>query len=163
MPLGYASRYTANHKRNLSPSVPQATLVRKAFVLVAEDCDTVEAIHRQLVSVGLKCSISNFRRLLRNPVYCGKIVIPAFEHEEAHQIRGLHEPLVDEGLFDHVQQVLDHRKPLTQINRSKDEELFLRGFFHCPSCGRLLTGSASRGKCGKQYYYYHCRSSCGSE
>jgi len=31
----------------------------------------------------------------------------------------------------------------------------------CPSCGKLLTGSASKGRNGL-YYYYHCTSSCGT-
>lgn len=31
----------------------------------------------------------------------------------------------------------------------------LRGFVHCPDCGKKLTGSGSKGKRAK-YYYYHC-------
>ncbi|MGV8092263.1 MAG: recombinase zinc beta ribbon domain-containing protein [Mangrovibacterium sp.] len=30
----------------------------------------------------------------------------------------------------------------------------------CPECGRNLTGSASKGRTSR-YYYYHCVSSCG--
>lgn len=30
----------------------------------------------------------------------------------------------------------------------------------CPECGRNLTGSASKGRTNR-YYYYHCVSSCG--
>src|SRR5690606_15380228 len=36
----------------------------------------------------------------------------------------------------------------------------LRGFLVCPECGRNLTGSASKGRTNR-YYYYHCVSSCG--
>jgi hypothetical protein len=36
----------------------------------------------------------------------------------------------------------------------------LRGFLLCPNCGRMLTGSASKGR-HNHYYYYHCISSCG--
>ncbi len=36
----------------------------------------------------------------------------------------------------------------------------LRGFLICPECGRILTGSASKGRYD-YYYYYHCISSCG--
>ncbi|MEO7978051.1 zinc ribbon domain-containing protein [Flavobacterium sp.] len=36
----------------------------------------------------------------------------------------------------------------------------LRGYLLCPECGKLLTGSPSKGR--NQYYrYYHCASSCG--
>ena len=41
-----------------------------------------------------------------------------------------------------------------------DENLPLRGFLVCPECGRMITGSASKGKYSL-YYYYHCVSSCG--
>jgi site-specific DNA recombinase len=42
-----------------------------------------------------------------------------------------------------------------------DDMLPLRGFLICPKCGRMLTGSASKG-CKKNYYhYYHCSSTCG--
>ncbi len=39
--------------------------------------------------------------------------------------------------------------------------LQLRGYLICPKCGKLLTGSASKGRNGR-YYYYHCISSCGT-
>jgi NAD(P)-dependent dehydrogenase (short-subunit alcohol dehydrogenase family) len=39
--------------------------------------------------------------------------------------------------------------------------LQLRGFLLCPNCGKLLTGSGSRG-CGSRYYYYHYNSKCSA-
>ena len=41
-----------------------------------------------------------------------------------------------------------------------DENLPLRGFLVCPDCGGVITGSASRGR-SQRYYYYHCKSPCG--
>ncbi len=49
-------------------------------------------------------------------------------------------------------------RPATQI--TVDEQMPLRGFLICPKCGRMLTGSASKGRYN-HYYYYHCVSSCG--
>ena len=40
------------------------------------------------------------------------------------------------------------------------EELPLRGFLACSKCGETLTGSASRGRLGKRYFYYHCNHCC---
>ncbi|MES1223365.1 MAG: zinc ribbon domain-containing protein [Bacteroidota bacterium] len=34
------------------------------------------------------------------------------------------------------------------------------GFLICPRCGRILTGSGSKGR-KLRYYYYHCSSACG--
>lgn len=49
-------------------------------------------------------------------------------------------------------------RPNTKI--LSDENLPLRGFLSCPECGRNLTGSASKGRTNR-YYYYHCVSACG--
>ncbi|MFH2142584.1 MAG: recombinase zinc beta ribbon domain-containing protein, partial [Bacteroidota bacterium] len=36
----------------------------------------------------------------------------------------------------------------------------LRGILFCPECRKKLTGSASRGKMGVRYFYYHCKNGC---
>jgi site-specific DNA recombinase len=36
----------------------------------------------------------------------------------------------------------------------------LRGFLECPDCQRMLTGSASRGRHGNYFHYYHCTGKC---
>ncbi|HVX01359.1 MAG TPA: recombinase family protein, partial [Candidatus Babeliaceae bacterium] len=159
VPIGYKAHITTTQKREIRPSEPQASLIRKTFELVAENKRTVQAVYNQIHSYGLRCSISNFRRLLRNPVYCGKIALPAYEYETARLVNGLHQPLVDEVLFNQVQEVL-HRKSI-HTNHHVDQQLFLRGFLRCPNCNHQLTGSASKGKCGRYYHYYHCKSSCG--
>lgn len=163
VPLGYKSQIALDKKRNIVPVEPAARLIRKAFDMVAENRHTVQTVYKVVTANGLKCSISNFRRLLRNPVYCGKIAIPAFEHEVAYLVNGIHEPLVNENLFSRVQDFLSKAttKGTSHINQDAGEQLFLRGFFFCPNCNRRLTGSGSRGKLGVRYYYYHCRSSCG--
>jgi site-specific DNA recombinase len=79
--------------------------------------------------------------------------------EEEHIIRGLHEPLTTERLFDKVQNVLKgHIKP-TKSGIATPEDLLLRGFLKCPSCHRMLTGSASKGR-KTLVAYYHCKSPC---
>lgn len=159
VPIGYKTHITATQKREIRPVEPQASMIRKAFELAAENKRTVQAVYDQIYSYGLRCSISNFRRLLRNPVYCGKIALPAYEYEPERLVNGLHQPLVDEVLFNQVQEVL-RRKP-THVDHPANQQLFLRGFLRCPNCNHQLTGSASRGKCGHYYHYYHCKSSCG--
>src|SRR5690606_30070506 len=62
-----------------------------------------------------------------------------------------------------VQDVLDGNKrkarPNTKI--ASDGNLPLRGYLVCPKFGRIITGSASKGKYSLNDYY-HCISSCGS-
>lgn len=90
----------------------------------------------------------------------GRIFVPANKKEPAELRDGLHEPIVSPALFYEVQNVLNGRKrnkPKSQF--CQKEELPLRGFLNCARCGNLLTGSASKGRSAR-YYYYHCRSGC---
>jgi len=70
--------------------------------------------------------------------------------------------LISEELFDKVQQILDGNKRQNVYNTKvlSDVNLPLRGYLVCPECGRNLTGSASKGR-NTRYYYYHCIASCG--
>lgn len=98
--------------------------------------------------------------MLRNVTYSGMIVIPEYKKEKAEITRTIHQPIVDLELFKKVQNVLDGRKNpdakfLTSIN-----DLFpLRGNFVCPTCGKQITASKSKGN-GGHYEYYHCKASC---
>lgn len=162
VPLGYRSQFGTDKKRNIVLYEPEATFIRQAFYLVAKGIYAVQAVYDQLTASGFKCSVSNFRRLLRNPVYCGKIAVHAFENDVAYFARGIHEPLIDQPLFDKVQDVLlkVSRRSIPVVHKP-DEQFLLRGYFYCPGCNKRLTGSASKGKMGILYFYYHCTSSCG--
>jgi site-specific DNA recombinase len=135
-------------------------LVRWLFEEVAKGENNVKDIWRVVVKKGLKVGRSNIFYLLRNPIYMGKIYIPAYKDEEAMIVKGIHEPIISEGLFHEVQNVLDGRKPVHPSVHAAKEELPLRGFLLCRKCGCKLTGSASKGRGGK-YFYYHCTSKCG--
>ena len=65
-------------------------------------------------------------------------------------------------LFQKAQLILDGNKREERPNTKilSDINLPLRGFLVCPECGRNLTGSASKGRTNR-YYYYHCISACG--
>jgi hypothetical protein len=109
---------------------------------------------------GLKCSKNNFWWLLRNPIYHGKISVPAYKDEELKYVEGQHEPIISEKLFYEAQDALNGKKKIQRTKIKCDEMLPLRGFLQCSKCSRMLTGSASSGRGGK-YYYYHCSSQCG--
>lgn len=94
-------------------------------------------------------------------MYCGKIFIPKFKDEESCFVAGQHEPLISELLFYEVQDVLNGRKKVQRTKLAVDDMLPLRGFLICPKCGKILTGSASKGCKQKYYHYYHCTSLCG--
>lgn len=160
-PIGYTNKITEGGKKYISPKNPHAEIVRWAFETLAKGIFTTEQVWKQVREKGLKVSKHGFWVIIRNPVYCGKIYIPKFKEEEAHYVKGQHEPIISEALYYEVQDVLDGRKRKNATQIVVQDKLPLRGFLICPRCGKSLSGSASKGKY-KYYHYYHCTSSCGS-
>ncbi|WP_209866739.1 recombinase family protein [Chitinophaga sp. OAE865] len=161
-PFGYANKVTeVGNKKYISPKQPHAEIIQWVFETLAKGIFTTEQVWKQAKAKGLAICKNGFWVLVRNPVYCGQIFIPKYKEEEAHFVKGQHEPVISEALFYEVQDVLDGRKKKQRLQIEVDENLPLRGFLVCPRCGRVLTGSASKGK-RKYYHYYHCSSSCGS-
>jgi site-specific DNA recombinase len=100
-----------------------------------------------------------FWAAIRNPCYCGKIILPKMGNEEELVVKGIHEPLISESLFNDVQDVLEGRKKNQFIKQATPKQLPLRSFMICPECNRILTGSASKAR-SEYYYYYHCKRPC---
>ncbi len=137
-----------------------APYIREAFTEMAKGIYTREEIRRRLCEKGFKCGKSQFHRLLSNPFYAGTITIAAWRGEPEKTVKGLHEPIINEELFNSVQDVLENRKGARRgKTASKHETLPLRGHLQCPKCGGNLTGSRSKGH-GGAYYYYHCQHGC---
>ncbi|WP_158991774.1 recombinase family protein [Mucilaginibacter sp. L196] len=159
-PYGYINRTTEGGKKMIVPVESKASIVQWAFEQVARQRYHIDEIRREVNSKGLNCSKSNFYTLLRNPVYCGKIVVPAYRDEEMQLVQGQHDAIISESLFYEVQDILNGKKRVQLVKTTTEQQLPLRGFLLCPKCGKQLTGSASKGR-HSYYYYYHCVSSCG--
>jgi DNA invertase Pin-like site-specific DNA recombinase len=157
-PKGYKNIRNELNKPIIVPC-KDAPLVKWVFEEVAKGILTVKDVWRMAKRKGLNVGRSNIWYLLRNPIYCGKIFLPAYKDEKAMLVRGLHEPIISEELFYEVQDVLDGRKRKAVSKYTAKEELPLRGFLKCPRCGRNLTGSAAKGN-GGIYFYYHCQLGC---
>jgi site-specific DNA recombinase len=112
-----------------------------------------------MVDEGLICSLNQFHRLLRYPIYIGFIELEAWQDEEAELIRGLHEAIISNDLYDSVQTLFDHRKKDTGKKTKIRTEYPLKGHLTCRLCGKSLTASASKGRT-EYYRYYHCRGGC---
>lgn len=160
-PVGYANKITEDGKKFIAPIEPQAGIMKWVFKTLVTGQYTVEQIFKEAKSRGIKVCRSNFWNSLRNPVYCGKIYIGPYKDEPMRHVPGLHQPIISESLFYDVQDYLDGKKKNYRTKVGSQDILQLRGYLLCPKCGKLLTGSASKGN-GGQYYYYHCVSSCGA-
>ncbi len=159
-PLGYINKIAEDGKKYIAIKEDEAKIMKWAFTELGRGNLSTEQIWKTVREKGLKSSKSNFWSTIRNPMYCGKIFIPKHKDEESYLAPGQHEPLISEELYYSVQDVLDGRKKIMRTKIFVDRHLPLRGFLLCPECGKLLTGSASKGR--NQYYrYYHCTSACG--
>jgi site-specific DNA recombinase len=160
-PLGYANKITEDGKKYIAPKEPGASILKWAFHTIANGQYQVEQIHKEVNKKGFTVCKSGFWNILRNPVYCGKILTNGWKELHKTYVPGQHEPIISETLYNDVQDFLDGKKKNYRTKVGCLEILQLRGFIKCPKCDKLLTGSASRGH-GGLYYYYHCSSSCGT-
>lgn len=157
-PRGYKNSRDENNNPIIEPG-KDAHLVSWVFEETAKGVYNVMEIWKRAKSKGLKVGRSQMWNLLRNPIYCGKIFIPAYKDENARTVKATHEPIISQELFDEVQDVLNGRKRKFPTRQTAKEELPLRGYLVCRYCGGKITGSASKGNGGK-YFYYHCQHGC---
>lgn len=158
-PIGYVNKTDGSGKKIIAPVEPQASIMKWAFNELSKGIYPIDQVRKMANKKGLKCSKNNFWKIIRNPVYCGKILIPKYKDEEEHMVQGLHQPLISESLFYDVQDAIKRNGKAMRTKIFVDENYPLRGFLVC-KCGKLLTASASKGR-SKYYHYYHSyKSSC---
>ncbi|MBK8482438.1 MAG: recombinase family protein [Proteobacteria bacterium] len=89
-------------------------------------------------------------RLLRNPLYAGKVRLK----DELHP--GEQPPLVSTDVFERVEKCLAGRSTGRGVRRSRRPEFLLTGILRCQACDSAMTSSMGRGRNGKSYRYYRC-------
>ncbi len=146
-PLGYLND-TATKRIVLDPE--RAPLVTKAFELLREGT-FIGDVMRQITALGLRTRKGRlipkqtFSRLVRNPFYAGWIV------NGDTQVRGAHDALVTDDVFEQVQARLKRHAP-HDIER---DTFPLRGFVRCARCGKNLTAGWVTGR-NQKYPRYWC-------
>ena len=158
-PFGYDNLTNPEGRRYIAPNKDSAT-VKWIFETLATGKYTSESVLKKAQARGFCLKKNGFWKVVRNPLYMGKIIVKAFKQEPAYMVNGLHSPLISEALFYDVQEFLDGRRRYQVVSIAAPEKFPLRGSLVCERDGRLLTASSSRGR--KSYYdYYHCSSQCG--
>jgi site-specific DNA recombinase len=158
-PIGYVNRSKEDGSKYIAIKEPEASVMRWAFNEIAKGIFSTEDIHRMARKKGIKTGKHSFWLAVRNPLYCGKIVVPQYKDEESYYAQGQHEPIISEDLFYKVQDVVNGRRKAIRPKVETIIELPLRGFLICPVCSRILTGSKSKGR-NRYYAYYHCSKGC---
>ena len=137
-PIGYV-----NEKgKGIVPHPELSILVKKTFEAYATGNFTLREVRDKFNALGLKrksgreLAVSNYQKLLKNPIYTGLMLYNGEIHE------GKHEPIITKKLFDSVQEVMSRKsKP-----HSKGLKPFLyRGFFRCGECGCFITTETQKG------------------
>lgn len=99
-------------------------------------------------------------RILSNHVYGGLIKAPSYKETKIKIVQGTHEAIIPENVFWKAYYKLqDKIRP--QGPKMIDDNVPLRGFLLCQSCGGLHTGGKSKGR-SSYYYYYRCKK-CNGE
>lgn len=101
-------------------------------------------------------------RVLRNPVYCGRMPYK----DEVHE--GEHEGLIDERTWQLVQRLLDENAGQS-ASWGRNPDYLLRSILRCGICGSAMTPASTRRR-GREYRYYRCvkrekegRDACGAK
>lgn len=160
-PKGYLNTRNSEGKATLIPDPTTAPIIEAIFRDYGTGLYSAEEVRLKYYKK-LKISRNGFFCILKNPTYIGKILIKATKKEEEMLVEGLHSSLIDVETFERVQLILKGKfKPQFRTVTEIDEALPLRGFLVCPECGKTLTGSGSKGRAGKNtYFYYHCTRYC---
>ena len=157
-PIGYTNTRDSDNRPIIVPNEDNRELIVWAFNEVKKNYRPLDEIRRELNSKGLKIAKTSFARMVRNPAYVGKIRVKAYKNEPEEIIEAIHEGIIEESIFNEIQLILQGRIKKLKKRRSfkHRDELPLRGILCCSKCGKHVTGSASRGKMGQRYFYYHC-------
>ena len=154
-PIGY---YNDKLNKTIHPS-EDAKYIKQGFLEVSYGIKSPDMIRKELNSIGFKCCKQSFSKLLKDIFYTGKIFIKAWKDEPEQIVKGIHEAIIDDDLFERVQNILNGRIR-KQPKKSKLNTLYpLRGHLICKLCGHNLTASSSKGSI-KKYHYYHCQNGC---
>ena len=119
------------------------------------------------------------RKIIKNPVYCGKIAYGRrktekvtgtrndyhlVEQEDYLLVDGLHEGIVSEEVWEQAQiKVIAQAKKYEHVNRGKGERThLLTGIVKCPLCGAGMYANKcikhrKDGTRYKDFYYYGCK------
>ncbi len=148
-PLGYC-RVTKGADLSHDPKL--ASYVKLAFEEYSKGIHTFKSLANFLNERGFVTKQGNYavpslmEKMITNPLYAGIIKVWDFE------CRGKFPPIVSEELFN---QCNGNKKRQNIPRLSKNPNFPLRKLVVCESCTSPITGSASTGRGGKKYPYYH--------
>ncbi len=163
-PIGYDVVKAPDGKGSILSRNADAPLVRELFRRYADGHNSIRSLCIDAGKRGLTASVTGVRWILNNRVYMGKVVYgrqsrSQFSKSESFEADGLHEPLVDEDLFQRVQIRLSENRHMRRSGPSP--KYLLSGLLRCGFCGRSVAGARTnrrwvRYSCTRRVMYSDC-------
>ncbi|MGH7485366.1 MAG: recombinase family protein, partial [bacterium] len=160
-PLGYLNvtkDIDGRQIRDIELDPVRSPLIQDAFRLYATGDYSLAELATILEVRGLRSratkrtpeqaiGLNRLAEILRNPYYIGLVRYAGKTYQ------GRHKPLVDEGTFQHVQDLLDAKRQSGE--RSWRHHHYLRGSLYCAECDSRLMFAQAKGN-GGTYEYFVC-------
>lgn len=127
----------------------EGELLREAFKWRSKNMFSNAEITRKLQSLGMKIDDRRLQEIFRNPYYCGVLTTKMLPNEA---FEGNHEPIVSKEDFLKINNKEFSYHP--KEHKCDNENLPLKNFVKCSTCGLPLTGFLVK---KKDLYYYRCR------
>ncbi|CAI7977248.1 site-specific DNA recombinase [Frankia sp. Hr75.2] len=162
-PLGYLNvreQFEGREIRTVALDSVRAPLICLAFELYATGRYNFHTLRKALTDAGLRTrptpkrperpiSIHKIGDLLRDRYYLG------FVTYEGVEIKGRHEAIIDQDVFDRVQKILIADRGAGTRQRVYNH--YMKGVVFCGRCERRLIISGVKNRHGVDYFYYICR------
>lgn len=138
----------------LVPDERNAPIIREVFRRYADGTSKTDIV-KWLGETGARTNkgkpftFSSFNRTLSNTTYIGRLM------RNGEEIEGAAEPIIEQDVFDRVQERLKATARAPAASKAKVEYM-LQGKGFCGHCGNTLIGESGRGSKGATYNYYTC-------
>ena len=155
-----------NERGKLIPDPEWARIIKENFFDAVERLGSAGAVHKELarkwkiltpkrktrsgmIMGGKPFTKQQVMRILRNPLYIGRITWGDVVAEDSHK------PIITKQQFERVQVLLDQTtKHMSNRTQSRGRGYTLRGLVRC-GCGAVMTPKSATGR-NRKFHYYEC-------
>ncbi len=133
----------------------EGEMIRKAFLWKANNKMRNVDISKRYATLGYAIDAKRLGDIFRNTFYCGVITNSLIPGEV---VIGRHEPLVSKELFLKANEIIANKNAQPTTHQKHNNELPLKIFMKCKTCGRSMTGYIVK---KKGLFYYSCSNPAG--
>ena len=152
-PIGYLNVRTDDKRGIIVPDPNKAHYVKRVFELYGTGFYSYEKIGQEMAKYGFVNSLgkpfpkNGIEKILKNPVYAGKI------YYEGEYYEGNHDAIISNELYHRVQNIFNN----TRKTRANVRQFTYSNYMKCAKCGCNMVGILKHGGHNSgDYVYYHC-------